>query len=76
VLARTFGCSTLLNAKVTSDIRAMNHYDRDVLYMPLWKPFYSPFIGYSVTENILQETGRSVNILAVLKWAYTGPAAL
>jgi hypothetical protein len=31
VLARTFGHSILLNVWATSDIRAMNHYDRDVL---------------------------------------------
>jgi hypothetical protein len=31
VLARTFGHSILLNVWATSDIRAMNHYDRDAL---------------------------------------------
>jgi hypothetical protein len=31
VLVRTFGCSILRNASLTSDIRATNHYDRDAL---------------------------------------------
>jgi hypothetical protein len=31
VFVRTFGRSILRNASVTSDIRAMNHYDREAL---------------------------------------------